>query len=431
MISRLGNSQYNYSNKIDLTKKNERNKVDSVSTELKNTHPSKTSKQVSFSGSGMPVVDGIIGFITWMENGGKAVEFTVTDCLAMIFPRTFQAYNRNSKELGHPNYKAGTEEALREFLTGPSMFLVPLGLVGLGNKMFGEASGIGFNKLRKFGETFTELVNKNAANKTDFYKEILKDALSEKLAGKEQTEHISAIIKNMEKIDEVNRTIAIQKEGRHIGHGLILFIDEKIVKTSDFLAAKFPKLNGAKDFIKKHIGGNVEILEKRANLDKQIQESFKSITGIITKINSDSAMSAETIGHIISPDNVLLNCAGKDKTKKFSASAKELITDMMKFGNDIVAKTESVAKESQGKIAEKLFAQRHGGRIITIATAIASTAAFLYCIPMLYKRNKQYPGIDGLVKQPNAAAASKSAIVTKITNNPLLKIYTASKGGNA
>lgn len=429
MISRLGNSQYNYSNKIDLAKKNEINKTDSVSTELKNAHPAKISKQVSFSGSGMPVVDGIIGFITWMENGGKAVEFTVTDCLAMIFPRTFQAYNRNSKELGHPNYKAGTEEALREFLTGPSMFLVPLGLVGLGNKIFGESSGIGFNKLRKFGETFTGLVSKNGANKTEFYKEILKEAVSEKLAGKDPTEHISVIIKNMEKIDELNKKIVSHKEGRHIGHGLILFIDEKIVKTSDFLAAKFPKLNGANSFIKKHIGGNVEILEKRANLDKQIKESFNAITGIITKINSDSAISSETIGHIISPDNVLLNCAGK--TKKFSASAKELITDMMKFGNDIVAKTESVAKDSQGKIAEKLFAQRHGGRIITIATAIASTATFLYCIPMLYKRNKQYPGIDGLVKQTNATATSKSAIVAKITNNPLLKIYTASKGGNA
>lgn len=110
-----------------------------------------------------------------LEKGGFLFEFVFIDFVGLIVPRTVQAYNRNKKELGHPNYKAATEEFLREILTGPSMFLIPMVFLASSKKMFGPASQVKLDTLKKFkeitGKVIKDTKNKNLAQ--NFYKEVV------------------------------------------------------------------------------------------------------------------------------------------------------------------------------------------------------------------------------------------------------------------
>jgi len=105
----------------------------------------------------------------YLERGGFFAEFCLMDMCGMVLPRVYQGFQRNKEELGHLNYQAGMEEFLREFITGPSMFLIPIGAVILAGKMLGKGTQINFKLLNKFSDSFKELgakVAKKALPKT-------------------------------------------------------------------------------------------------------------------------------------------------------------------------------------------------------------------------------------------------------------------------
>ena len=110
-----------------------------------------------------------------LETGGFFFEFVFIDFVGLIVPRTIQAYNRNKEELGHPNYKAATEEFLREVLTGPSMFLIPMGFLLSSKKMFGSASQVKLDALKKFKEITAKAVSNNKDKNLvqNFYTEVV------------------------------------------------------------------------------------------------------------------------------------------------------------------------------------------------------------------------------------------------------------------
>lgn len=92
-----------------------------------NNVPGKDS--VSFGG----VVDGFksksTGVFKFIERAGFFVEFLIVDTFSMILPRIAVGLDRDRDKTGQLNYKAGAEEAGREIMSGPTMNLIPMGIL--------------------------------------------------------------------------------------------------------------------------------------------------------------------------------------------------------------------------------------------------------------------------------------------------------------
>lgn len=93
-----------------------------------------TKNNVSFGS----VSDAAKGGATWIfkfiANGGFFVEFLIVDAISMIAPRILVGLNRDKEKTGKINYQAGAEEAGREIFSGPSMNLIPMGIMMLVSK---------------------------------------------------------------------------------------------------------------------------------------------------------------------------------------------------------------------------------------------------------------------------------------------------------
>ncbi len=88
-----------------------------------------------------------------IENGGLFVSFTLQDMLGTNLPRPIMGLMRNTKEnKGQKNLKFAAKELVREFTTGPSMFIIPAILLTLGKKIFGKATEIPMKIIKSFGE---------------------------------------------------------------------------------------------------------------------------------------------------------------------------------------------------------------------------------------------------------------------------------------
>ena len=328
-----------------------------------NTNHNK-SRNIAFKGNLLTkTADVVSKGIKKIETGGVLVDFCLVDTISMIIPRTYQAYHRNEEDLGHQNGKAGFEELIREVFSGPSMFVIPMGFIALSKKLFGEASNIQFKTLDSFTNSFKGFLNKgNVSNdKTKLKENFYRSVLNEAFENHRQVKLDTPV-----NIDE------------HI---------EKIVKT-------------------------LSEAEKIKNTDGHVKE----ITEIVSDLNKAYSL------HLDNSHNITLKGG---VTKNIGA----LSTDLIKYSKDIVEKVgDSLSKEVKSSqingLVEKLHNTKVSGRKSILASTFLATVAFLYSIPIMYKRNKQFPGIDGLVderKKPdseknknNISFGSNSAIANKI-----------------
>ena len=91
-----------------------------------------------------------VGLATFIENNGFLGEFLTIDTVGMMAPRTTQGYLRNREELGHLNYKAGREELVRELLSGPAFFYVPLAVLTVAGILRGKTAKVQTKVLESF-----------------------------------------------------------------------------------------------------------------------------------------------------------------------------------------------------------------------------------------------------------------------------------------
>ena len=140
----------------------------SVSNARQNNRNNKNVKHQSFTGSFNPVVmvmDGI-------EKGGFAASFIVKDGLGMVAPRIYEGLNRNrktdenGKKTGPLNWEFARREGIREILSGPSAFLIPLGIMGVIKNVSGKANNVHVSHIEALGEYFTDYASKE--NLKDF-----------------------------------------------------------------------------------------------------------------------------------------------------------------------------------------------------------------------------------------------------------------------
>ncbi|HSA07711.1 MAG TPA: hypothetical protein P5556_11095, partial [Candidatus Gastranaerophilales bacterium] len=313
----------------------------------------------------------------WIENGGFFAEFITVDAFGMMGPRTVQAYNRNKEELGHLNHKAGSEEAIREFLTGPSLFIVPISFIALSAKIFGKASKVDLKTLKQFKNLTEQAIAspKEKSLTSSFFKEIADSVYkTDKKQGAEEV--INGI-----NVTEAKDLFASQLNSLH---AKTAEYDNKLAQTG-FFKHLLQKLTGNE---------NKEIKDLRI----EIVKTKKDIAEHITKTNI-SVGNSETAGiSLYNPAKVSLG-------ENNSINISDLTDSIANYSTDILAKVENT--NNKGEVLNNAQSFVEGGRKFTTAASFITLSGILYCIPMLYKQNKNFPGTDGLAQNQEKNRAVK------------------------
>lgn len=300
--------------------------------------PRNINKRPNFKGNF------IVSTMDAMERGGLFASFTVQDMLGTNIPRPIMGLRRNKKENeGKKNTTFALKETIREFTTGPSMFLIPGAMLFGASKIVGNAVHVPEKYINGLGEIFKNTINETnlnnkAALKKDYYQNIFKNILTTSTGltdvdfGKEAEEFASDII---------------ALEGKH-HQNPIQKMAGKPIKDSyeDAFAAIQNKFVG---LMKKYV----------------------------TKTDADfTEATIEKIG---------------------GTSFDRAVKHMVNYGDDALKHMKSdTVLDSAKKFIDNFNVRRVVTRFGLNAAMATAVITFLACIPKLYNISKENPGLAGL-----------------------------------
>lgn len=120
-------------------------------------------QQTSFTGSFNPVVT----LMDAIDKGGFAASFIAQDGIGMVAPRIYEGLNRNrekdenGKKIGPLNWEFARREGIREILSGPSAFLIPMGIMAIIKKTSGTANNVHVSHIEALGQNFADYAAKH------------------------------------------------------------------------------------------------------------------------------------------------------------------------------------------------------------------------------------------------------------------------------
>lgn len=154
------------------------------STEIKQNSQRANSNQKNptFKGG----ADALINFWQFVDRGGRALQFTVEDMFGTNFPRSYKGAMAGYKYTGKINIPALLQEAVREFLTGPTMCVVPVAVLAIAKK-FGQTANTHVDNIINLSylmQKAAEGKNGQEIQESDFFTTVINDMLK-KTTGKE------------------------------------------------------------------------------------------------------------------------------------------------------------------------------------------------------------------------------------------------------
>ena len=308
--------------------------------------------KVSFGSSSKSIGDLATGVFKFIDNSSFFVEFLIVDTISLILPRIWIGLNRDKEKLGHYNYKAGAEEAGRECLSGPSMNLIPMGILAAVCAAI-PASRMDRKTLHGLTHNLKQIVNdgtqQSVAGKSD--------ELSKKLAGKIFDDTFGTKFAGKEKD-------ALRAEFSD------LLIESTKNKPKSWFATKILKQN---------------------DTFKTASDDF---TNLVNKLNNRAAEAPTNPKQLeISLKDVTENGAKKNKTTKVSAS--NLFEDFRNYHRDVISKlTKNKYTESAADFLKTLKNNRLALKTLTAFSAFMAVGAFLLYIPKLYQLGKTSPALE-------------------------------------
>ena len=359
------------------------------STELVKQNRSKNLKsnqknQQAFTGSFNPIVmlmDGI-------EKGGFAASFITQDGIGMVAPRIYEGLNRNRKEdengkkTGPLNWEFARREGIREVLSGPSAFLIPLGILTLIKKFGGTANNVQVSHIQALGKDFAEYVSQNPEQlktPTEFkkgyytkvFENLLENSTEKSFAGSELKQKAGDFAKLL--VDaETNRANKNKKAAKELNAKLVTeYMDVRKTHSA-------PSNDG--------LAASLKVEGKKEPLETNIKRLTQSLTDYT--------------------DDVLKRINKKGITD--GAELKKFVTDFNKF--------------------------RAGTRVISNLGMWSAVVVFYTLIPKLYNIGiKHDPGLKGLEEPQtnNDTKQEKESVknTTKDDNNNTVKKEVAFTGG--
>lgn len=354
---------------------------------------------VSFQGAG---ANPIVGLMDFIEAGGYAASFILQDGLGFIAPRVGKGLVRGGKEKkdenGNPvldkdgkpkhelNWAYARKEALREVITGPSAFVIPMGMLAVINRKFGSGNNVKLNYLDSFRTPFTNFAKNNldaiktgTPDKAAFYEEVLKDTI------------------------------------------------EKSINTNLPDAEKMSKAeieSVAKDFAQKQI--QIEQVKADKSLNKKARNA--KIAELGTVEDAFMKLKKSKVGGTV--DELTVNITASNGKLK-GGSIGELLRSMDDYFSDAVHNTQKALKKnlSADKLEDaiKSFTNRRmGSRVLTNLGIFGVVAAFYTQIPKLYnmglkgnpalQQNDDSAQIPAQVNQPVAGEKKADTVVDGSSN---------------
>lgn len=362
--------------------------------QIKNNSSSSNNlqkKNVSFRG-GSPNI--IVGMMDAIEAGGYPASFIIQDGLGFITPRVGKGLVRDAHDKkdengnvvlgkdGKPvrqlNWALARKEFLREIITGPSAFVIPLAMLHVIKKHFGRGNNVKLNYIDGFQKPFTEFAQNNTdaikngtANKAIFYKKIFSNAIETS---------INSVLPDSAKMTA-----------------------DEISKTANNLTVKQIQ---------------IEKIKADKTLDKKAKKEALSKIGSV--VDDFMKLKKGKIGGAV--DEMAVQFAASNGKVK-TGSIGEMVNAMSDYFDDAVKNTHEELKkglksENIESFVKKFTNHKMGSRILTNLGIFGAVAAFYTQIPKLYNMGlKGNPALQGTVADANPAASGNTPEDKKVKGN--------------
>lgn len=363
--------------------------------QIKNNSSSSNNlqkKNVSFRG-GSPNI--IVGMMDAIEAGGYPASFIIQDGLGFITPRVGKGLVRDAHDKkdengnvvlgkdGKPvrqlNWALARKEFLREIITGPSAFVIPLAMLHVIKKHFGRGNNVKLNYIDGFQKPFTEFAQNNTdaikngtANKAIFYKKIFSNAIETS---------INSVLPDSAKMTA-----------------------DEISKTANNLTVKQIQ---------------IEKIKADKTLDKKAKK--ESLSKIGSVVDDFMKLKKGKIGGAV--DEMAVQFAASNGKVK-TGSIGEMVNAMSDYFDDAVKNTHEELKkglksENIESFVKKFTNHKMGSRILTNLGIFGAVAAFYTQIPKLYNMGlKGNPALQGTaVDTSNPAASGNTPEDKKVKGN--------------
>ncbi len=337
--------------------------VNSANKNKKNSNNASKNAQPSFQG----LADVPVALATALDNGGFITSFIAQDFFGMAGPRILEGINRRpvnpetGKKEGPYNWTFARREGIREILSGPSAFIIPMFILHFVTKHSGKANNVPINLIQGFGNNFIDYASANQATLNDiaktrpeYYQSVFKNVLHTTLEGKLSQEELETLSK-----DFAQKAIGIEE-------------------------AKAPDYKIKKSFFKKladvRVEGSAEDLTN--DLLKKFMDLKKKHLGASTnELVAQMTIKPENYGKAVS------ELAEGDTT---TTTFKKLLSSLSDFSDDVINSTGEALEKYKDKEFDpqrflKTFVDRRtGSRIITNLGMWGAVVGFYALIPKLY-----------------------------------------------
>lgn len=317
-------------------------------------------REQNFTGA----IDGLVAFWEAVDRGGLAASFTVQDMLGTNFPRTWAAKDIGKDITGKNNWGAVAENGMREFLTGPSMFVVPGAVLFAATKYGAKSNAVPVQTIKDFSDIILDSnidTTSKEAFKKSFYQGVLKRAFSN-FNGVENAD------------DLVSKGIDIQE-----------------------YVSKILKMESAK---KKGLINNIKNVSMPDSKEEILEDIIKQFV---------ADKKANTSGY----SNFLKALIAKDGANAAKKEIKidDLIDRMVKYSDDLFETLEK-EKGNLDEILENFTKRRMGSRFATNILMGVFTAAAMWFIPKIYTINKTNPETDPVRQKASELKSGKTGEVS-------------------
>ena len=358
------------------------------------TNGTANNNTPSFTGGGGiagAVLDAPVVVANAITNGGFAFSFIAQDFFGMAMPRVLEGINRRpvnpetGKKEGPYNWTFARREGIREILSGPSAFIIPMGILGVVKKFSGTANNVPVSMIRVLG-----------SNMSEYAQNVDNSVLTDKVQAKRGFYH--KVFDNMLRTTLGENTLP----------------PEKLEETLNSFVDKAIEIENAKPHKK-------SMLKKIANIKvegspEDLTETFLQDIMKLKKKYLPASVNETTVSIAYAGDN-----AGKSETLGF----KKLLSTLTDFSDDVIASSKDKIKHmgndfDAGKFVESFVNRRTGSRIATNVGMWLSVVGFYALIPKLYSL-----GLKG--KNPAFATEEK---MNNTVNEPDKKKAVAQKDDN-
>lgn len=322
------------------------------------TNGTANNNSTTFTGGGGLVgvaLDAPVVVADAITNGGFAFSFIAQDFFGMAMPRVLEGINRRpvnpktGKKEGPYNWAFARREGIREVLSGPSAFIIPLGILGVVKKFSGPANNVPVNMIKVLG-----------SNMSEFAQNVDNSVLTDKVQTKRG--FYRKVFDNMLRTTLGENTLP----------------PEKLEETLNSFVDKAIEIENAKPNKK-------SIFKKIANIKvegspEDLTETFLQDIMKLKKKYLPASVNETTVSIAYVGDNT-----GKSETLGF----KKLLSTLTDFSDDVIATSKDKIKHlgndfDAGKFVESFVNRRTGSRIATNVGMWLSVVGFYALIPKLY-----------------------------------------------